>query len=514
MNKHSAILTVTSAVVSAGTIGQTEQRPNIILIYADDLGYGDLGCYGATAVSTPNVDRLAGEGLRFTSGYCSSATCTPSRYSLLTGEYAFRKKGTGVLPGDAALIIEPGRVTLPSILKRAGYKTGVIGKWHLGLGSKAKPADWNGEISPGPLEVGFDYSFIMAATMDRVPCVYIENHRVAGLDPDDPIQVNYKKPFPGELIGTNVKDRSTLKVDRSHGHNDAIINGVGRIGFMTGGKAAIWKDEEMADVFTKKAMDFIDREKGAPFFLYFATSDIHKPHMANQRFAGKTTLGPRGDAIVEFDYCVGEIMKKLDELKLAGDTLVILSSDNGPVLDDGYADGSNEKAGDHKPAGPFRAGKYSLFEGGTRVPFIVRWPGRVKPGISDALISQVDLSATLGALVGQKPDTATMSDSQNILSALLGDSKTGRDYIVEHSSGLSLRSGEWKYIAPGKVRDGLGPWKNIVVAEPGLLFNLSADPGETKDLAAEIPEKTRELAGMLGKIAGKSLIAASDADEK
>jgi len=509
-----ALAYAATASLAGAATNQAQPLPNIILIYADDLGYGDLSCYGATALSTPNVDRLANEGLRFTSGYCSSATCTPSRYSLLTGEYAFRKKGTGVLPGDAALIIEPGRATLPSILKQAGYRTGIVGKWHLGLGSKAQPVNWNGKINPGPLEVGFDYSFIMAATMDRVPCVYIENHRVAGLDTNDPIQVNYKKPFPGELIGPNVKDRSTLKMDRSHNHNDAIINGVGRIGFMTGGKAAIWKDEEMADVFVKQAHAFMDREKDNPFFLYFATSDIHKPHMAHQRFAGKTTMGPRGDAIVEFDYCVGEILKKLEELKLTGNTLIILSSDNGPVLDDGYQDGANEKLGSHKPAGPLRAGKYSLFEGGTRVPFIVRWPGRVKPGVSDALISQVDLSATLGALAGQKPDAATMRDSQNILAALLGDSKTGRDHIVEHSSGLSLRSGKWKYIAPGKVRDGLGPWKNSIVAEPGLLFDLSIDIGETKNLAAENPEKTRELAEMLKKIAGKSLLTPQDSDEK
>ena len=448
------------------------------------------------------MDRLAGEGLRFTSGYCSSATCTPSRYSLLTGEYAFRKKGTGVLPGDAALIIEPGRATLPSILKQAGYKTGVIGKWHLGLGSKAHPVDWNGEIKPGPLEVGFDYSFIMAATLDRVPCVYIENHRVVGLNPNDPIKVNYKKPFPGELIGTDVKDRSTLKMDRSHGHNDAIINGIGRIGFVTGGKSAIWNDEEMADVFTRQALNFIDREKEGPFFLYFATSDIHKPHVTHSRFSGKTTMGPRGDAIVEFDYCVGEILKKLDELKLTGSTLVILSSDNGPVLDDGYADGANEKLGDHNPAGLFRGGKYSLFEGGTRVPFIVRWPGHVKPGVSDAIVSQVDLPATLGALAGQKPDTTTMPDSQNILSALLGDTKAGRDSVVEHSAGLALRSGKWKYIEPGKTRDGLGPWNTIAVPEPGFLFDLSTDPSETKNLAGTNPEKLKELANILKKISG------------
>jgi arylsulfatase A-like enzyme len=314
--------------------------------------------------------------------------------------------------------------------------------------------------------------------------------------------VNYKKPFPGELIGTNVNDRSTLKMDRSHGHNDAIINGIGRIGFVTGGKSAIWNDEEMADLITRQALNFIDREKAGPFFLYFATSDIHKPHVTHSRFTGKTTMGPRGDAIVQFDYCVGEILKKLDELKLTGSTLVILSSDNGPVLDDGYADGANEKLGDHKPAGLFRGGKYSLFEGGTRVPFIVRWPGRVKPGVSDAIVSQVDLPATLGALAGQKPDMTTMPDSQNVLSALLGESKTGRESIVEYASGLSLRSGKWKYISPGKTRDGLGPWKTVTVPNPGFLFDLSTDPGETKNLAGTNPEKLNELASLLKKISG------------
>ena len=471
--------------------------PNIILILGDDIGYGDLSCNGATAVKTPNVDRVATEGLRFTSAYASSATCTPSRYSLLTGEYAFRKRGTGVLPGDAALIIEPGRATLPSLLKRAGYSTAVVGKWHLGLGD-ARGADWNGKIKPGPLEVGFDYCFIMAATGDRVPCVYIENHRVVGLLSEDPIFINYKEAFPGEPTG--VEDRAKLKLDWSEGHNQAVINGIGRIGYSKGGKAALWKDEDMADQFTRHALAFIERVRDKPFFLYFATHDIHVPRVPNPRFAGKTSMGARGDAIVEFDACVGEILNTLDKLNLTENTMVILSSDNGPVLDDGYKDLANEKLGNHKPAGPFRAGKYSLFEGGTRMPFLVRWPGRVKPGVSDALISQVDLAASLAALTGQKPDPVTMPDSVNVLPALLGQSKTGRAWVVEHANRLAVREGAWKFIPPGRVLDRLGPWEQVTAPEPGFLFNLANDPGETTDVAASHPEKVQELGELLVKI--------------
>jgi arylsulfatase A-like enzyme len=348
------------------------------------------------------------------------------------------------------------------------------------------------------LEIGFDYSFITAATGDRVPCVYVENHRVVGLDPQEPIEVSYRKPFPGEPTG--IKDRATLKLDWSHGHNQAVVNGIGRIGFMKGGKAALWNDETMADEFTQKALAFIERSKAKPFFLYFATHDIHVPRVPHPRFKGQTTMGARGDAIVEFDWCVGEILKKLEQLKLADNTLVILTSDNGPVLNDGYKDEANEKLGSHQPAGPFRAGKYSLFEGGTRMPTIVRWPGRVKPGVSDALISQVDFPASLAALAGQKPDSRTMPDSVNVLPALLGESRTGRDHVVEHATGIALRQGQWKFIPPGQTRDRLGPWDELKIAEPGLLFDLSADPGETNNLAAKFPERLKELAARLDEI--------------
>ncbi|RYD28302.1 MAG: arylsulfatase, partial [Verrucomicrobiaceae bacterium] len=373
-------------------------QPNIVLIYADDLGYGDISANGATAVATPNIDRIAKEGINFTSGYSTSATCTPSRFSMLTGRYAFRQAGTGILPGDAGLIIDPGKPTLPSVMRKAGYRTGIVGKWHLGLGGADGP-DWNGEIRPGPNQIGFDFSHIMAATGDRVPCVYVEDGRVVNLDPADPIRVSYKEPFPG--LPTGISHRSELRMDWSHGHNNAVINGIGRIGFMSGGNAALWKDEAMADDFTAQAVRFIRESKEKPFFLFHALHDVHVPRVPHPRFVGKTAMGPRGDVIVQTDWQVGEVLRTLDELGLAENTLVVFTSDNGPVLNDGYMDESVMKVGDHKPAGPLKGGKYSIHEGGTRVPFLVRWPAKIKGGgASDALVSQVDFPKTFAKLGG------------------------------------------------------------------------------------------------------------------
>jgi len=481
-------------------------HPNIVFIYGDDVGYGDLSCYGAKAVSTPNIDRLASEGLRFTNAYASSATCTPSRYSLLTGSYAFRQQGVKILQGDAKLIIHPGRETLPAMLKRAGYRTGAVGKWHLGLGEGTQPLNWNDDIKPGPMEVGFDYSFIMAATGDRVPCVYVEGHRVVGLDTSDPIEVSYETPFPGEPVGK--EDRASLAMDWSHEHNDAVIHGIPRIGFMKGGHSALWQDDQMAKTFTDKAISFVDQDTTHPFFLYLAAQDIHVPRVPNEQFKGKTTMGPRGDAIVELDWMVGQVMDSLRKRKLLDNTLVILSSDNGPVLDDGYKDGAVEKIGDHKPAGPYRAGKYSVFEGGTRIPLITWWPGKIAPGTSAALVSQVDLLGSLAALTGEKYSAADAGDTRDESAALLGRTQTGRESLVEQGWGLGLREGSWKYIAPGRSRDGLGPWTYVRIAEPGLLYNLADDPGETHDLSAEQPQKLAELRAELAKTAGAGSAAA------
>ncbi|HEY2416156.1 MAG TPA: arylsulfatase [Pirellulaceae bacterium] len=476
--------------------GQNPSRPNIVIILADDIGYGDLGCYGATAVKTPNLDSIAKAGLRFTDAHCGSATCTPSRYSLLTGQYAWRKPGTAILPGDAKLIIPPGTATLPSTLKAAGYNCGVVGKWHLGLG--AGDLDWNTDIKPGPLEIGFDYCYLIPATGDRVPCVYVENHRVVGLDPADPIRVDYSSPIGNDPTGREHPE--LLKMKLTHGHDMTIVNGISRIGYMSGGKSARWVDEDMADRITEKAVKFIEKNEKSPFFLYFATHDIHVPRVPHARFAGSTSLGPRGDVIQELDWCVGQILATLDRLKIADNTLIMFSSDNGPVLDDGYADAAIEKLGSHKPAGPFRGGKYSIYEGGTRVPLVARWPARIKPGVSDALVSQLDFVASFAELTGQKLSADAAPDSLYTLPALLGESKHGRDLLVEHANGLALRKGDWKYVAAPIA--GKKGGKTDVSKAPGVaaLYDLSADLAETKNLIDQRPEIAAQLAADLEKI--------------
>ncbi len=469
--------------------------PNIILIYADDVGYGDLGCYGGTGVDTPNLDRLAQSGRRFTSAYATSSTCTPSRYSLLTGRYAFRNEAARILPGNAPLIIDPIKPTLPALLQTRGYITGLVGKWHLGLGDQDHPLDWNTAIAPGPREVGFEYSYHMAATGDRVPAVYIENGRVLNLEPDDPITVSYEGPVGSNPTGTS--HPHLLKVQADKQHSGTIVDGTSRIGFMSGGAAARWTDEEMPDVFLERAVGFIESNQNRPFFLYYATHENHVPRLPHPRFRGASGLGVRGDAIAQLDWGVGVLLETLRKLDLTKNTLVIFSSDNGPVLFDGYHDGAYQMNGDHRPAGPWRGGKYSAWEGGTRMPFIASWPGTISPGPTEAMISQVDLLASLAALTGAACDaTDGPVDSENHIDAILGRSEEGRSLLVQQSGGMkTLRQGPWKYIPPGRVgvRDKIGRSQVETIAEPGGLFFLPEDPAEQNNLAATYPAKVRQM---------------------
>ena len=474
-----------------------KSKPNIIVLYADDLGYGDLSCYGAIGVQTPNIDKLAKEGIRFTDSHCSAATCTPSRYSLLTGSYAFRSNAE-ILPGTAPLIIRPERPTLPGMLKKNGYKTAIVGKWHLGLGNGV--INWNEEIKPGPLEVGFDYSFILPATADRVPCVFVENHRVVNLENDDPIFVDYDKKVGN--LPTGLSNKEMLKMEADTQHSATIINGISRIGFMDGGKKAWWVDETFAEIFTAKAANFIESNKNNPFFLYLALNDIHVPRVPNEQFIGKSSMGPRGDAILQLDWCVEQVMKKLKEMGLEKNTLVILSSDNGPILDDGYADLAEEKAGSHNPSGPFRGGKYSIYEAGTRMPTIVSWPGTVKSSVSDALWSQVDLYASMAALIGHQLDAKEAPDSRNVSDAILGRSNVGRQIMLEEAFTLGVRDGNWKYIAPfsGKIPG----WMKNKNVETGLgeeqLYDLGNDINERSNLIKTNKDQGDKLRKELSKI--------------
>ncbi|MBR2144214.1 MAG: sulfatase-like hydrolase/transferase [Akkermansia sp.] len=487
------------ALLAGLNLAAAVQPPRAILLFvADDLGYNDTTAYGGEGVPCPNVQRLADQGLLFTDAHSTNSVCTPSRYSMLTGQYAWRQKGTGILPGDAALIL-PTRdkaPTLGTLMQQAGYRTAAIGKWHLGLGSGN--IDWNQPISPAPADAGFDYSFIMAATGDRVPCVYVENGQVLNLDPADPIHVNYQgKTYPGEKTATTHPE--LLKPwgrPSNKQHADTIIDGISRIGHMSGGTAALWKDQDIADDITAAAERFIARCAGKPLFLYFCTNDIHVPRYPHARFRGKSPLGIRGDVTLQMDDSLGRLMTALKQTGYKPEeTLIIFTSDNGPVISDGYEDGAREACSAHRPAHPWRGGKYSLFEGGTRIPFIAYWPGIITPGTNPALICQLDLPRTLAALCGVETPENSLRDSENQLQALIGKDTRGRTDLVTQAfeaPRYALRSGQWKYIPAFRKH----------VNEQ--LYNLSTDPGENHNLAPEQPERASQLRKRLEQLTRES----------
>ncbi|MDE7407440.1 MAG: sulfatase-like hydrolase/transferase [Muribaculaceae bacterium] len=494
---------VASPGIKAMAAEPSQTQPNVLFIYADDLGYGDLECYGAKNVKTPNVNRLASNGIRFTDGYAVAATSTPSRFSMLTGLYSWRRPGTDIAPGNAGMIIRPNDYTIADMFKGAGYTTCAIGKWHLGLGDKTGKQDWNAPLPTGLGDIGFDYSYIMAATADRVPCVFIENGQVANYDPSAPIEVSYKANFPGEPTG---KDNPELlyNLKPTFGHDMSIVNGISRIGYMKGGGKALWKDENIADSITKHAVDFIKSNTEKPFFMYFATNDVHVPRFPHDRFRGKNKMGLRGDAIAQFDWTVGQLISTLEELNLLDNTLIILSSDNGPVLNDGYDDQAAELLNGHSPTGGLRGNKYSLYEGGTRVPVIVHWPaGNLKKGVNHTIISQIDLLASLASMLGQRIPAGAAPDSFNRIDNWLGRDNTDRPWVVQqgYDHTLALRTRDWKYIDEStfpkmkprgaKVETGCAPIQQ--------LFDMRKHY-EDKSVAAEHPDITGDMYLLLQKI--------------
>ena len=500
----------TTAYAQASPSNDEDALPNVIFIYADDLGYGDLECYGASNVQTPNVNRLAEHGIRFTNGYAAASTSTPSRYSLLTGEYAWRRNDTGIARGDAGMIIKPWQYTMADMFKSVGYVTAALGKWHLGLGEKTGKQDWNAPLPSALGDLGFDYSYIMAATADRVPCVFIENGKVANYDPSAPIYVSYEKNFKGEPTG---KDNPELlyNLKSSHGHNQSIVNGIGRIGYMKGGGKALWKDENIADSITAHAIEFLRQHRDERFFMYFATNDVHVPRFPHQRFRGKNKMGLRGEAIMQFDWSVGQLMKALDELGLTENTLIILSSDNGPVVDDGYQDKAVELLNGHDPAGGLRGGKYSTFEAGTRVPVIVHWPKMIQePQVSDVIISQIDWLASLASLVDARIPAGSAADSYDRLGNLLGTDDTDRPWVIEHSANntLSVRTRDWKYIEPNDDPRTIQKETNTELGNAAVpqLYDMTVD-GERENVAAKYPEKVFELERILRQVRKRTINA-------
>ena len=494
------------AALPLAAVGAMAQKapspmPNVIVLLADDLGYGDLSCYGATRVVTPNVDALARSGVRFTDVHACASTSTPSRYGLLTGEYPFRRQGTNVAAGNAGMIIKPSQYTIADMFRQAGYRTGAVGKWHLGLGSKTGMQDWNGVLDEHLADIGFDYSYIMAATADRVPCVFIENGRVANFDAEAPIEVSYEKNFPGEPTAREHPELLT-KQRSSHGHDQAIVNGIGRIGYMKGGGRALWKDENLADSILSHAIAFIKGEKGRaddkPFFLYLCTNDVHVPRYPHERFRGKSPMGLRGDAILQFDWTVGQIMDALRQAGLEENTLIVLTSDNGPVLDDGYDDQALRLAATHRAGGPFRGAKYSAYEAGTAVPFIVSWKAHIGKGkVSEALFSLNDLFRSFSRLLGVELPEHAAPDSRNMLPALLGKSRKSAPYVLTmpNNRSVNLRTKKWKYIEPsdGKPMITWGPRIETGYRPVPQLFDMEKSAYEAEDVAKQHPSLVRQF---------------------
>ena len=476
---------------------EESMKPNIVLIFADDLGYGDLSCYGATKLQTPNIDKLASQGRLFTDAHSASAVCSPSRYGKMTGRYPHRKNYWGPAVNNTPLTIDTDRETISSLTKKAGYQNAFFGKWHLGFGEKQP--NWNEELKPGPLELGFDYFYGIPCANSVAPYVYIENHRVLGLEKNDPIAVG------GETHTVIMEGK-----------------GAGRIG---GAKKAhdLYVDNKIGTNLTQRSINWIEeRDREKPFFLLLSTTNIHHPFTPDEQFLGTSQAGLYGDFIHELDWMTGQIMEALEAQGIADNTILIFTSDNGGMLNE---EGQRAIKKGHNMNGKFLGSKFGAWEGGHRIPMIIRWPGKVPAGSqSDALISHIDFLATFAVITGQTLDNT--EDSLNQLETITESPKQAvRDTLVICPNSpyhLSVRKGDWVYI-PNRGEGGFqtqkigehhvggaisvlytGKENNDIIngkyrknAPQEQLYNLKIDPYQSQNIVNENPEIAKELAAIV-----------------
>ena len=505
------IITALLIAAHAALHAATPSTPNVVLIFADDLGYGDLGCYGATKVKTPNIDRLAREGRRFTDAHSASAVCTPSRYGLLTGQYPFRAAGGrgiwGPAPISSPLLIDTETLTVADVFKSRGYDTAVFGKWHLGFRSERN--DWEKPLRPGPQDLGFDYYFGMPVVNSAPPYVYVENDRVVGADPADPLMLIAKS-------GKEATPLTPIPKEASQRSPNAFSGAVAA--------HKLFNDYEVGTKLTEKATAWIKSRGGKPFFAYFATTQIHHPFTPAKRFQGTSQAGLYGDFIHELDWIVGEVRKSLEDAGVADNTLILFTSDNGGMFNHG---GRHAAELGHKINGELLGSKFGVWEGGHRVPFIAWWPGKIPAGtVSGQLLSSVDLLATVAAIVGRELTAAERRDSINMLPALTENpEKPLRTELVacpSKPSHMSLRKGKWMYI-PARSDGGFGgskptdhawggPSVTKLVGTPNSdiedgkfkpdapeaqLYDLEADRNQTTNLYSRFPAVVSEMRAAL-----------------
>ncbi len=484
---------------------QIKAKPNVIIILADDVGYGDIGAYGATKVKTPNIDQLARQGVSFMDAHAASAVCSPSRYGLLTGEYPARENFWLPVFAKDSLMIETSQMTLARLMKDKGYATAVIGKWHLGFGNK-RPVDWNKPLKPGPLEVGFDYYFGVPVLNSHPPFVYVENHSVVGAVSDDPMvygEIPITREFDEKFIGTLPGELSVGGAKAAH---------------------ALYEDREIGTTLKNKAIEWITNHKDSPFFLYFTPTNIHHPFTPAPQFIGTSEAGPYGDSIHELDWMVGEIMATLEQEGLADNTLIIFTSDNGGMFNRG---GQTAWEAGHKLNGDLLGMKFGAWEGGHRVPLIVRWPGQAPAGEHSAeLLSHVDMLATIAEIIEHPLEKGEGPDSYNMLPTFKGISaKPIRDHLVvspARKSHLAIRQGKWVYIGAqgeggfgetrvgqhgfggaaaleftGQINSDVEDGKIKENAPLAQLYDLEKDPYQTENVHDKFPDVAKEMKALL-----------------